>query len=209
MTRLKTAPLRASQLGPNGRKEAARLYNDVEHELALGDPSPEDEASGESALRILEHAFTGIQSEARDVETPPRLSQTAGRRLSEGHGGRRRRSNATATRPGPPASSSRRSPRGPAVARPRATPARAAAPARAVQQVAGYADRGTQLVTGDTASSWGSLALDIFLGGIVLSLAFLLITHAKGPSELFSGGAKLVSSVVSPHIDPLNPTGVL
>lgn len=213
MTRLRTAPQRASELGPNNKREAAKLYNDIVHELELGDPSRSDEDSGQAAMRILESNFPGVATEAQQIETPPRLSRRANQslgHLDDSHSdGRRRRANPSAQRHNhghrQPSSGDRGSPRPRATssARGRAGAGRhASSPAR---QTIRYVDRGASIVTGDSASGWGELILDVFLGGVILSLAYLLITHAKGPSELFNGGSKLVASVIHPTTDPLNP----
>jgi hypothetical protein len=70
-----------------GRRSAARLYNDIEYELALGDPGPRLEAAGEQALGHLEEGFPGVREAARQIEEPPSLSRRAGDAL---HGVRRR-----------------------------------------------------------------------------------------------------------------------
>ena len=209
MSNLKTAPKRAADLShPKSRKHAARLYNDVEHELALGEPTPEDEAAGESALRILEGHHPGIKDEARDVEAPPSLSQRANRNI---HDGGRQRRNVPSSRP---------STRGETQEGPRKGPARAPAPVRrravssaraaagGTRHVRRYADRGTELVTGDTATSWGGLALNVVLGGVILSLFYLVLTKAKGTAKLMTGATNVVHAVVSPTVDPLNPTKI-
>jgi hypothetical protein len=64
-----------------GRKSAARLYNDIEYELALGEPSVYLEDAGERALALLEGRFPGVREAARDIEQPPKLSRQAGEAL--------------------------------------------------------------------------------------------------------------------------------
>jgi hypothetical protein len=64
-----------------GPKSAARLYNDIEYELALGDPSPLLEDAGERALALLEGRFLGVRESAREIEQPPSLSRGAGEAL--------------------------------------------------------------------------------------------------------------------------------
>jgi hypothetical protein len=78
-----------------GRWSAARLYNDIEYELALGEPGPHSETAGEQALALLENRFPGVREAARQIEEPPSLSRRAGDAL---HGVRRQ-----SPRPGPPA----------------------------------------------------------------------------------------------------------
>jgi hypothetical protein len=71
----------------SGWKTAARLYNDVEYELALGEPGPRLETAGEEALAHLERRFPGVREAARQIEEPPSLSRRAGDAL---HGVRQR-----------------------------------------------------------------------------------------------------------------------
>jgi hypothetical protein len=61
-----------------GRKSAARLYNDIEYELALGEPEHHLELIGEQALVLLEDGFPGVRVVARTIEEPPSLSRRAG-----------------------------------------------------------------------------------------------------------------------------------
>jgi hypothetical protein len=61
-----------------GHKSAARLYNDIEYELALGEPGPRLETAGERALAHLEERFPDVRDAARQVEAPPSLSRRAG-----------------------------------------------------------------------------------------------------------------------------------
>jgi hypothetical protein len=76
---LQRAITRASSVA--GPKGAARLYNDIEYELALGDPSPLLEDAGEHALALLEGRFPGVREAAREIEQPPSLSRQAGNAL--------------------------------------------------------------------------------------------------------------------------------
>ncbi len=48
-----------------GEKAAARLYADIEAELAMGEPTTEQEHAGEAALRVLEERHLGIQRRSR------------------------------------------------------------------------------------------------------------------------------------------------
>lgn len=92
---LERACVRADSV--RGPRSAARLYNDIEYELALGEPSDRLEVIGEQALALLEGRFRGVQEAARRIEEPPQLSRRAGGAV---HIGRR-----TAL---PPAAASRR-----------------------------------------------------------------------------------------------------
>ena len=60
-----------------GRKSAARLYNEIEYELALGEPDDHLERAGEQALALLEDRFPGVRDAAREIEEPPSLSRRA------------------------------------------------------------------------------------------------------------------------------------
>ena len=90
---LERASERAS--GVPGWKSAARLYNEIEYELALGEPDDRLENAGEQALALLEDRFPGVRDAAREIEEPPSLSRRAGDAL---HGVRRQ-----SPRPRPPA----------------------------------------------------------------------------------------------------------
>jgi hypothetical protein len=67
----------------SGWKTAARLYNDIEYELALGEPGPRLEIAGEAALAHLERRFPGVRQAARQIEEPPNLSRRASDALHE------------------------------------------------------------------------------------------------------------------------------
>ena len=71
--------VRASQRASRvpGPKSAARLYNDIEFELALGEPDDHLECVGEQALALLEDRFPGVRAAARAIEEPPSLSRRA------------------------------------------------------------------------------------------------------------------------------------
>ena len=72
---LERAILRASDV--RGPKSAARLYNDIEYELALGEVDDRLETAGENALVLLEDRFAGVRDAARRIEEPPSLSRRA------------------------------------------------------------------------------------------------------------------------------------
>jgi len=65
-----------------GPKNAARLYNDIEYELALGEPDDHLETIGEQSLVTLEKRFPGVRAAAREIEEPPSLSRRAKPRWS-------------------------------------------------------------------------------------------------------------------------------
>jgi hypothetical protein len=60
-----------------GRKSAARLYNNIEYELAFGEPDEPLEDVGERALALLERRFPGVREAALEIEEPPSLSRRA------------------------------------------------------------------------------------------------------------------------------------
>jgi hypothetical protein len=62
-------------------KSAARVYNNIEYELALGEPEAHLERAGEQALALLEARFPGVRDAARAVEEPPSLSRRASKAL--------------------------------------------------------------------------------------------------------------------------------
>jgi len=55
-------------------------------------------------------------------------------------------------------------------------------------------------------SGWGALIAEIFAWGIGLSLLGLLLGKAAGAANITTGVSSTVKAIVSPHIDPLNPT---
>jgi hypothetical protein len=60
-----------------GSKSAARLYNEIEYELALGEPDDHLESVGEQALALSEQRFPRVRQAAREIEEPPNLSRRA------------------------------------------------------------------------------------------------------------------------------------
>ena len=56
-------------------------------------------------------------------------------------------------------------------------------------------------------TSWGGLLVDLFMAGVGLSIAYLVLTKTKGVSEIFTGGVNVTRAIISPHLDPLNPKG--
>jgi hypothetical protein len=63
----------------------------------------------------------------------------------------------------------------------------------------------------DAASdtSTGELIGYAFIGGIVLSLFYLMLTRVAAVGKLFEGATNIARAVVSPVVDPLNPKGAL
>lgn len=66
---------------------------------------------------------------------------------------------------------------------------------------------------GDLASeadeSTGNLISYMILGGIGLSILYLLLTRAAATGKLALGASNVVRAVVSPTVDPLNPKGAV
>jgi hypothetical protein len=60
-----------------------------------------------------------------------------------------------------------------------------------------------------TDSGWGELFGELFLGGILLSIGYLLLTHDTAVSKLFEGATNVTRAIVSPVVDPLNPKGAV
>jgi hypothetical protein len=78
MSNLATAVARAQRV--TAPRAAARLYNDLEFELALGaDGTEERYEQGEEALRVLQERFPDIDRKARQITDPPNLSRAADR----------------------------------------------------------------------------------------------------------------------------------
>lgn len=80
------------------------------------------------------------------------------------------------------------------------------------QVVAGSRHTGHALEAASDAAvqtSWGSLFGQVILTGLGLSILYLFLTRAAAAGKLFQGATTAVRAVVSPVVDPLNPTGAL
>ncbi|HWE11183.1 MAG TPA: hypothetical protein VG325_17675 [Solirubrobacteraceae bacterium] len=174
--------------------QAARLHNDIDYELAMGEHNSDDERQGEVALRHLQGRFPGVEEAAREVDRPPALSRKAGETLaSGGHGGRRRRASAPPARP-----------------RQRKLDERSGSSARGAAGRSPLSRAGSAASSAyDATGSWGQLVGDFFVWGAALSIGYLLITKAAATGKLFQGITNAVRAVISPHVDPLNPRGAL
>jgi hypothetical protein len=174
-------------------RQAASLYNDIEYELAFGDPNAAQEAEGEQAISILERRFPGIQEQARDVTSPPHTSRTASRnRRGETH-----------------------SQRGESQRRPSSTPPRRAPQTRASAPRSRSSSPSPRSSGGRRASSSsgalaaaGASATDTILTGLtwilLAGLGYFLLTPkgAGGLSTVLGGVIKGVDLIVQP-VDPL------
>lgn len=197
MSNLATAASRAQAI--SGPKSAARLYNDIEWELALGEASEDDDAQGEEALRILEQRYPGVRTQARQVTDHPNLSHSARKQLPDAPGRRRGEHPADPAHPGNRRGGQHTTPRSPSpsASRPRASSGSSSS-------------RGAGPGLGDLAPNVDFT--DVALGGIrillLLGLGYFILTP-KGSSAfgtVLGYGSGLVRSLVSP-VDPLASTG--
>lgn len=183
-------------------KGAAKLYADIEYELAMGDSTPEQDRSGEAALAVLEEHYPGIKQRADDVVENghiPAMSRAAkDRALGPGEkpdtdtGG----STAVATRPRTV----------PAPARQRVARARVAR-SRPRGRSGGRQARAVAYQLDTATGGWGSVAAMFLVGGVLLSILLLALRNAGGISKLETGITTAIGWVISPAIDPLRPPG--
>ena len=186
---------RAQALGPGSKAAAADLYADIETELALGDPSPEDEQQGEQALSLIRERFPDAQEQAdtRANGRAPQISRTA-----------RKNAQPDETRPAtnqraPKKPSSEGRQRGGTRKTPSTQPSRSRTyrPRRQVIRAAKAVDQ--------ASGSWAGDIWDWILGGVGLSLFFLVLSHPTGLTNLMTGGTNAIRWIVDPTIDPLRP----
>jgi hypothetical protein len=170
-----------------GQKAAARLYNDIEQELALGEYTEDQADEAERALAVLEERFADVRAQSRNVTEPPRISHSAKRRLNDSAGD----ADADESRPAPAPT--------PAAARPRSSSPR---PRRSSLAP----NAGAALAAADVGG-WGSLFGQFMLWGIGLSIAYLALTKSSAIAKLGLGATNIARAVVSPSLDPLNPKG--
>jgi hypothetical protein len=198
MANLDTAVDRARKV--TGPKAAAKMYNDINHELELGAGGSEERyEQGEQALSELEERFPGIAGDAASITDPPGLSRGAGKRL---HRGDHRPALGTVTRrqhqrekQQPNRSSRQRLASATAIhARPRSN--RSWSARRFAQTgIPAAADSGAQLLMRT-------------IGGIAgLSFFYLLLTPNGSRAVQFgsNGAVHALQAIVSP-VDPLRAT---
>jgi hypothetical protein len=192
VSNLQTAESRAQRV--TGPKSAARLYNDLEYELAFSD-NEEDYERGERALRELEQRFPGIERQAREITDPPKLSRRAGENL---HGGRQHHAPLQA-KPRRQAQAAARAGAGSPLARATTIHARR-------RSTAGWAGRRFQQ-TGIPGASESAAQLTMRTIGWIAGLSFLyLILQPRGSnavSSFFSTATTAFRGFASPNVDPL------
>ncbi len=214
-----TALNKARALTPNQGKTAAHLYATTEWELAyieqdLDNPLMDDKREqllkqrqqGEAALAAIEEKFPGIKTQADEIETPRALSARATNGLAADHEHDHRSSTpaeAAGAKHGAPADTTPSTSR--TLTRPGPRARRRLARARTSRSLPRQAIRAARTVDQATGS-WGSDLWDWALGGVGLSLFFLVLTKPAGLSKLFTGASNVLSWVINPTIDPLRPT---
>ena len=78
------------------------------------------------------------------------------------------------------------------------------------RRAAGHATGHFRDVAGAAAdTSTGELIGEFLMGGMALSIGYLLLTRAAAAGKLFQGATTAVRAVISPVVDPLNPKGAL
>ena len=178
------------------RHQAAKLHNDINHELEHGNYSFEEAAPGEDALHHLQTRFPGVEDDAAEVTTPPRLSHRAKQNLDPPHGGRRR--NPTGTRRSGGGGGSRRSGTGSSSSgRTRSgssgRPAYDGAGRRIVERAAG--------TTGQDVSDTVITGLQYLLAA---GLAYFVVANPKGVGA-FSSVLGTVGGGVRKFVAPVDP----
>lgn len=184
------------------RLQAKRLYSDLDTELGLNDQLPDGyETQAEQALEHLRISFPGVQDDNPEADGyVPKLS---GRAVQNAH----------SPDPKPEPAEDHERPSEPAS--PRAQRAQRAR--TIVRRGRGGSSRGRGggsllgglgrvPVAGQATTS--QMAMLILGGTVGLSLLYLLLANPQAV-ELGAGGAgRLFRGFVSPHVDPLNPSGV-
>ena len=192
--------------GPDGTppKGAARLYADIEYELAMGDGTPEQDQAGESALAVLEEHYPGIKKAADDVVENghiPRMSRKAKDRAlgpkTATEGGEHDRAGGGVVTPTKPAAVPRSARQ--VVQRARVTRSRPRNGGRAVRTVAYQVDNAT--------GGWGSVAAMFLVGGVLLSILLLTLRNASSVAKVETGVNSVIGWIINPAIDPLRPPG--
>jgi hypothetical protein len=183
-----------------GPKEAARLYNDIEAELGLGDYTEEQATNGEHALSVLEERYPGVRQAAHDIETPPAISRSANENLRSDNGHKP----ALAARTPAERRAEQRAPSTPRRRLSRAT----AIHARPRRRSGGGGGLFTRRASSATVTT-GQLIISGVEGIVGLVLLGLLVSP-KG-SEAFTGGAgligRLLERIANPFADPLAGIG--
>jgi hypothetical protein len=87
-------------------------------------------------------------------------------------------------------------------------PTRSVVPSSTRRSSRSVTSYGSDLVGAAGDTSWGGTITQMFAWGMGLSLFYLVLTRVAAVSKLAQGATNVVRTVVSPVIDPLNPTGV-
>jgi hypothetical protein len=183
----------------NGQKTAARLYADTEFELAMGEPTDEQEQQGEEALRVLEQRFPGIKSHADDVVENghvPNLSRKGWGNVNRPRGEHSASGSRPARRPHIP-----QQPK-PTIRRP--SP-------RTGRRGSSRGSFGGSLLSATGASSAADSTAEMLMKliGLIAGLSLLYVVLKPNGSRALqlasSGLTKGVDVLVNPAIDPLRP----
>lgn len=202
---LHAAPAHAREA--RGPRAAAKLYADIEYELAMGDPTPAQEQDGEQALRMLSARWPGVKQQSDDVVEnghTPRMSRRANNNMwaggQSGHEGRQHGHGNDQTRPS-------------AHARKRVASNRRRRSLRSSSGAGGgrhVPPRAAQTLWQGSGLSAGadSISLTVMKGlGLVIGLSLLYLVVKPGGSRAFTAatntGSNLLHAFISPNVDPL------
>lgn len=183
-------------------KQAAELYNDIDYELALGEPTSDQEAAGEQAQAELRARFPGVEQQAREVEKPPSTSRTASQNLGGAGGGGRRRGEHGGAGDTRPARRGPRSERGRSGASPRrAAPRSSSSAARRSSSRSSSGPGLSDLAPGFDATD---SALFLIRAILLLGLGYFVLTKGAGA---FSSVLGMLSGGVQRIVSPVDPLG--
>lgn len=193
-------------------KDAARKYLEHDHAAHSLKGAPAEEANRNAQAIDEEHerardiALTGTADELGKLPPHLRAHQLRSRKqagITTEHAARirssyrpRTSSRSRAGRAGARGSAAARAPRAPRA--PRVNVA-----------IKNTIPGAAPLVNAATGSSLGSLAGQVFLWGMGLSIFYLLLTHPAGPTGLATGAANVTRALVGVNVDPLNPRGAI
>lgn len=181
-------------------RQAAELYNNIEYELALGEPTGDQEAAGEQALEQLRSRFPGVEAQAREVEKPPSLSP-AGKRGERGE-------HASNDRQGTPRGGhQRQGTRSPSAGGNR-SPRRPPAGPRGGSSSSGRSRSSSGPGIGDLAPGFDATDSALFLLRTVLLLGvgYFILANKRGPAA-FSSILGSVTGAVRAFVAPVDPFG--
>jgi hypothetical protein len=221
-----TALKHARAMRPSQVSAATHLYATTEWELTyleeqLDNPLLDqaehakllkERQDGEATLAQLEEKFPHVKANADDVEAPRNLSARArdglGRdqehdhKSSAGDAGAAGARHVSARAPAETSPHARRVPAQPA---PGGKARQRRAASRAARSTVRNVGKSLSVVN-DATGGWGDDVWMFILGGVGLSLLFLVLTKPKGLENLMRGGSNIARWVIDPQIDPLRPT---